>query len=144
MILSLIGAGALSDSLIRRGVNVTRVRKFMQCGGLIASALCLLTTRFAHSPPAALTILIGASAALGIASCGFVAGNLDIAPRHSGLMVGFSNTLGQIPGLIGVAVTGWLVDVTGTYSAAFVLAASVSIVGAALFAWLFEARPLAE
>jgi hypothetical protein len=43
-----------------------------------------------------------------------------------------------------VAVTGWLVDVTGTYSAAFGLAAAVSVAGAALFACLFDARPLAE
>lgn len=144
MILALNGGGALSDHLIGLGVSVTRVRKLMQCGGLNAAALFLLATRFAHSPAAALAILIGASAALGVASCGFVPGNLDIAPRHSALMVGFSNTLGQTPGLIGVAVTGWLVDVTGTYNAAFVLAATVSVAGAGIFAWLFEARPLVE
>jgi hypothetical protein len=34
-------------------------------------------------------------------------------------MVGLSNTISQIPGIVGVAVTGWLVDITGTYSAAF-------------------------
>jgi hypothetical protein len=44
--------------------------------------------------------------------------------------------------VIGVAVTGWLVDVTGTYSAAFLLAASVSVLGAAVFAIFFEAGEL--
>jgi hypothetical protein len=29
-------------------------------------------------------------------------------------MVGFTNTIGQIPGIIGAAVKGWLVDITGT------------------------------
>jgi MFS transporter, ACS family, solute carrier family 17 (sodium-dependent inorganic phosphate cotransporter), other len=144
MILALNGAGALSDHLIHRGLSVTHVRKLMQCGGLIASAFFLLATRFAHSPVAALAILIAATSALGVASCGFVAGNLDIAPRHSALMVGFSNTLGQTPGLIGVAVTGWLIDITGTYNTAFVLAATISIAGAGLFALLFEARPLTD
>lgn len=57
-------------------------------------------------------------------------------------MVGFTNTIGQIPGIIGVAVTGWLVDITGTYSAAFVLAAAISVAGAAVFGSLFNARPL--
>jgi ACS family sodium-dependent inorganic phosphate cotransporter len=144
MILALNGAGALSDHLIHRGLSVTHVRKLMQCGGLIASAFFLLATRFAHSPVAALAILIAATSALGVASCGFVAGNLDIAPRHSALMVGFSNTLGQTPGLIGVAVTGWLIDITGTYNTAFVLAATISIAGAGLFALLFEAQPLTD
>ena len=43
----------------------------------------------------------------------------------------------------GVAVTGWLVDVTGTYSAAFVLTAMVSAAGALMFGFLFDARPIA-
>jgi MFS family permease len=67
-------------------------------------------------------------------------GNLDIAPRHGAVMVGFSNTIGQIPGIVGVAVTGWLIDVTGTYSAAFVLATAVSALGALVFGCLFNAR----
>jgi ACS family sodium-dependent inorganic phosphate cotransporter len=135
-------AASLSDSLIRRGASVTNVRKLMQCGGLIASAACLVATRGAHTPVAALLLLIGATGALGCTWCGFAPGNLDIAPRHSAVLVGFSNTIGQIPGIVGVAVTGWLVDVTGSYSAAFVLAASVSALGALLFGCLFNARPL--
>jgi cyanate permease len=41
-------------------------------------------------------------------------------------------------------VTGWLVDVTGTYSAAFVLAAIVSAGAALIFGLLFDARPLVD
>jgi MFS transporter, ACS family, solute carrier family 17 (sodium-dependent inorganic phosphate cotransporter), other len=120
------------------------VRKLMQCGGLIASAGFLLASRAAHSPAAALALLIGATAALGVTWCGFAPGILDIAPRHCGVMVGFTNTIGQIPGIIGVAVTGWLVDITGTYSAAFVFAAAISVAGAVVFGSLFNARPLIE
>jgi MFS family permease len=135
-------AELLSDRMIRGGVNVTSVRKLMQCGGLIASAGFLLATRGAHNPAAALMLLIGATAALGVTWCGFAPGVLDIAPRHRGVMVGFTNTLGQIPGIIGVGATGWLVDITGTYSAAFVLAAAISFTGALVFGSLFSARPL--
>jgi MFS transporter, ACS family, solute carrier family 17 (sodium-dependent inorganic phosphate cotransporter), other len=59
-------------------------------------------------------------------------------------MVGFSNTIGQIPGIVGVAVTGWLIDMTRTYSAAFVLVAAVSALGALVFGCLFNARPLVD
>ena len=135
---------SLSDRMIRDGASVTNVRKLMQCGGLIASAGFLLATRAAHSPAAALMLLIGATAALGVTWCGFAPGILDIAPRHCGVMVGFTNTIGQIPGIIGVAVTGWLVDITGTYSAAFVSAAVISVSGAVVFGSLFNARPLIE
>jgi len=41
-------------------------------------------------------------------------------------------------------VTGWLVDVTGTYAAAFVLAAAVSVAGALAFGLLAEARPIVD
>jgi len=43
-----------------------------------------------------------------------------------------------------VAVTGWLVDRTGTYFAGFALAAGVSAVGALVFGLLFEARPFEQ
>jgi hypothetical protein len=39
-----------------------------------------------------------------------------------------------IPGIIGVAVTGWLVEATGAYASAFVLAAAINVVGAII--WL--------
>jgi ACS family sodium-dependent inorganic phosphate cotransporter len=135
-------AAAASDRMIRRGANVTSVRKLMQCGGLLSSAAFMLVTRGANTPAAALLLLVGATASLGITWCGFGPGNLDIAPRHGGVMVGFTNTVCQIPGIVGVGITGWLVDATGTYSAAFALAAAISVLGALVFASLFDARPL--
>jgi ACS family sodium-dependent inorganic phosphate cotransporter len=56
------------------------------------------------------------------------------------VVYGFSNTFATIPGIVGVAVTGWLVDVTGTYSAAFALAAAVSVLGALVFGFFFDSR----
>jgi len=69
---------------------------------------------------------------------------LDVAPRHGAVLFGFGNTFATIPGIVGVAVTGWLVDVTGTYSAAFVLTAIVSAAGALIFGLLFDARPIID
>ena len=108
--------GSVSDRMIRGGMSITKVRKIMQCGGLILSGLFLLATHGAHTPAMALILLMGALAALGFTWCGFAPGILDVAPRHSGLLVGYSNTIGQIPGIIGVAVTGWLVDMTAPIS----------------------------
>jgi ACS family sodium-dependent inorganic phosphate cotransporter len=136
--------GSVSDRMIRGGTSVTTMRKIMQCGGLITSGLFLLATRGVHTPSIALILLIGAMAALGFTWCGYAAGILDVAPRHSGLLMGYTNTIGQIPGIIGVAVTGWLVDVTGTYTAAFVLAAAISLVGAMVFGLFFNALPVVE
>jgi len=137
-------AGSTSDRMIRRGVSVTLTRKVMQCTGLLLSAALLLLLRDAHSPAVALVLLCGATGALGGAYSGFAPNALDLAPRHSALLFGFSNTFATIPGVVGVAVTGWLVEVTGTYSAAFLLTAAVSLMGALVYAVFFEARAVVE
>jgi len=137
-------AGSVSDRMIRRGVSVAFTRKVMQCAGLLGSAALLLALRDVHSPSLALVLLCGATGALGGAYSGFAPNALDLAPRHSALVFGFSNTFATIPGIVGVAVTGWLVQVTGTYSAAFVLTAGVSLVGALVYALFFDARAVVE
>jgi ACS family sodium-dependent inorganic phosphate cotransporter len=143
MLASTIVGGSLSDRLISRGVGVTFVRKLMQCAGLLLSALFLLSARDAHSPATALVLLCAATGALGLTWCGFAPGIIDVAPRRAvAILGGFSNSIATIPGIVGVAVTGWLVDLTGTYSAAFVLTAAVSVAGALVFGLCFNARPL--
>jgi MFS transporter, ACS family, solute carrier family 17 (sodium-dependent inorganic phosphate cotransporter), other len=120
--------------MIAYGASGTLVRKLMQCTGQLASAALLPAPPMAHSP----------GAALALTWCGFAPGNLDIAPRHGGGIVGFTNSIGQIAGISGVAVTGWIVDVTGTHPAAFALAAALSVACAAVFALLYTARPFTE
>jgi len=137
-------AAPLSDRLVRRGTGVTLVRKLMQCTGLALSAALLLAARDVESPAAALAVLCGATGALGLTWLGYAPGLIDLAPRHSALLVGFSNTIATLPGIFGVAVTGWLVEVTGTYAAPFALTAAVSAAGAVAFAALFSSRPLVD
>ena len=64
---------------------------------------------------------------------GFAVNSFDIAPRHADVIWGMSNTAGTVPGIIGIAVTGWLIDRTGSYSAPFFLTAAVGLVGAVVY-----------
>jgi ACS family sodium-dependent inorganic phosphate cotransporter len=48
--------------------------------------------------------------------------------------MGIMNTAGTLPGVIGVAVAGYLVDVTGGYTATFVLAAVINMFGVCVWA----------
>jgi ACS family sodium-dependent inorganic phosphate cotransporter len=130
--------------MIQRGVSVTTTRKLMQCGGLVLSAGFLVALHEAHSPGWALALLCGSTGALACTYAGYMSGYLDVAPRHGALLFGFGNTFATIPGIVGVAVTGWLVDVTGSYSAGFVLTAIVSAAGALIFGLLFDARPIVD
>jgi ACS family sodium-dependent inorganic phosphate cotransporter len=75
-----------------------------------------------------------ASTLLGSAvAAGFICNHLDIAPRHAGALMGLSNTAGTIPGVIGVTFSGWLVDVTGSWSIVFLVAAGIKLFGLAFF-----------
>ena len=47
--------------------------------------------------------------------------------------MGLSNTAGTIPGVIGVTFSGWLVDVTGSWSIVFLVAAGLKVFGLAFF-----------
>jgi ACS family sodium-dependent inorganic phosphate cotransporter len=135
-------AASVSDAWLRRGASLTSTRKVMQCAGLVGSAAFLVATRDVHSPGLALALLCGATGALGCAWSGYAPNGLDLSPRHAAQIFGLSNTIATIPGIVGVAVTGWLLDVTGTYASAFLLTAVVSGVGAVAYALLFDATPI--
>jgi MFS transporter, ACS family, solute carrier family 17 (sodium-dependent inorganic phosphate cotransporter), other len=134
----------VADRLIAHGVSTTATRKWMQCTGLVVSAAFLLALQGVQSSTTALLLVCAATGALALTWCGYAPGIIDVAPRHSALVNGFSNTVGTIPGIVGVAITGWLLDVTGTYSAAFILTAAVSVSSAIFFAVSFNARPLID
>jgi len=56
------------------------------------------------------------TAALGTASlslCGLYCNHADLSPRYAPFLLGMTNTIGALPGIIGVAVTGAILDATG-------------------------------
>jgi ACS family sodium-dependent inorganic phosphate cotransporter len=126
-------AAVLADKAIARGAPVVLVRKLIVGIGLIGFATFLVLVRNVHAPALALTLVCAATAALGIGWSGFAANMLDIAPRHGAVLIGVSNTLATIPGVAGVAITGWLLDRTGTYAATFLLTAAIAIGGALIY-----------
>ena len=129
--------------MIRRGHQRDRdtqgdaVRRAAAVGGLPAG-----DARVRNRPRRRWCCCAARPAALGFTWSGYACNALDIAPRHSTWLVGFSNTIATIPGIVGVAITGWLVDVTGTYSAPFVLTASIAVLGAFVYTVFFNAQPL--
>ncbi len=137
-------AAAASGALLRRGVSLTNTRKLMQAVGLLGSASLLVLIGQVHTPTMAVALLCGAAGALGFAWSGYAPNLIDLVPRHSSLLGAFSNTIATVPGIIAVSITGWLVDVTGTYTAAFVLTAAVGLIGALVFVRFGSARAIIE
>jgi MFS transporter, ACS family, solute carrier family 17 (sodium-dependent inorganic phosphate cotransporter), other len=131
---ALLVGGAFGDALIARGGRPLNVRRMLSAAGLAGTTLGLLLLPLAQSAHVALVITCVATAALGLACAGFTSVPLDVTPRHAPVLVGASNTLATLPGIAGVAITGWLLDVTHTYTPTFLLTAAVAACGALVLA----------
>ncbi|MGO8803549.1 ACS family MFS transporter [Candidatus Binatus sp.] len=118
-------SGWLADALIARGLGVGTVRKSMQTAAFAIGAISLLAVPAAGSPATAVALLAVAASANGISSAAFGVNHLDVAPTYAGILMGISNTIATIPGIIGVAATGLIVQATRSFSAVFILIAAV-------------------
>ena len=126
-------AGHIADGMLRRGRHATFVRKLMQSISLFGSAAFLLLLPFAPSAAVGMVILCCATGALAFSMAGFAVNCFDIAPRHASVVWGISNTFATVPGIVGVATTGWLVQRTGSYAAAFLVTAAIAATGGVVF-----------
>ena len=126
-------AGWAADALLARGRSATFVRRLMQCTALLGSAAFMIAVQYASSATMGLVLLCGAAGALGLCLAGFGSNAFDLSPRYADVIWGISNTGGTLPGVFGVAITGWLVDRTGNYAAPFLLTAALAVGGALVF-----------
>ena len=124
----------LADGLLRRGRSVTFVRKLMQSIGFFGAAAALLAIGQVHTVPLAIGLMCVALGLGSFALSGFASNHLDIAPRYAGALMGLSNTAGTLPGVIGVAVTGYILEATGSWPVVLGIAAGLYVAGG--IAWL--------
>lgn len=133
----------VADGLIKRGTSVSVVRKIMQVSGLLGASGFMLLITLPSSPAGAVALISGALGALGLTWAGFGPNHLEIAPRHADILIGFTNTAGTVPGIIGVAITGWLLDLSGgSYVSVFMLAAGISTAGAIVWLLFSSSEPI--
>ena len=135
---------ALADELLRRGARRIVVRKSMQAIGLLGAAAALFAARYGQGVAQAIGIMCLALGSLAFCYSGFGPNQLDIAPAHADVLFGITNTLATLPGIFGVAITGWLVDLTHSYTATFVLAATINVIGTIVWLLFAAATPVVE
>ncbi|MBP2657607.1 MAG: putative transporter [Firmicutes bacterium] len=126
--------GMLSDTLIKRGMSVTKARKGVIIGGhLIASTIVFAV--YTDSPVIAIVLMTIAVAAESAASTMLLVATAEVAPKKvSGAVIGFVNTAGGLAGIVAPVITGFLLSITGNFQQAF-LVSSIFIIIAALTMW---------
>jgi len=121
--------GWAADHFVRRGADITIVRKAAMGAG--------------HAPVAAGVLACGAAdprisfaglVVMGIGS-GFVGPNIYVfaqtlaGPSMAGKWTGLQTCVGNIAGIVVGPLTGWIVDRTGRFGAAFSVCAGIEVFG---------------
>jgi MFS transporter, ACS family, solute carrier family 17 (sodium-dependent inorganic phosphate cotransporter), other len=120
-------SGVLADRMLASGRSAGFVRKLLQTLGTGGSAIFLMMLPQVTSATTGVLVMCCASGTLGLCQAAFPANGFDIAPRYADVIWGISNTFATIPGIIGVAATGWLVDRTGSYNTPFLVTAGIGL-----------------
>jgi ACS family sodium-dependent inorganic phosphate cotransporter len=126
-------AGAVADRMLRAGRSATFVRKLMQTLGLTLGGIFLSMLPSAASLTAAVIITTCSAGTFALCFAGYAPNGFDVSPRYADIIWGLSNTVGTLPGIFGVYLTGWMVDRTGTFAAPFYVTTGVSFLGALVF-----------
>lgn len=69
----------------------------------------------------------------GFSMSGYLSNMLDLAPRHTGALMGISNTVATLPGVFGNVLAGMLLESTGSYAWTFAIPVVLAIAGLMAF-----------
>ncbi|XP_018398556.1 PREDICTED: solute carrier family 17 member 9 [Cyphomyrmex costatus] len=123
---------ALSE-IIRTNFSVTVTRKTIQtiCFVIQIGSLIFLTkVEYFETAILCLALIIGGS---GFHNNAIAVNPSDLAPKHSGSVFGLMNTVGAVPGFLGVYFSGHILHMTHSWSAVFLLIAVIDVVGCIMF-----------
>ncbi len=140
---TLIG-GWTSDAWVRSGANPTRVRKIYLAGGLFLCGLAMIPAALVSNSSAAVAWLTASCLSLGLYTSNVWAVTQTLAgPEAAGRWSGIQNAIGNLGGVVSPLLTGLVVDRTGSFLVAFLLASAVLAAGAACYLFLLgDIRPI--
>jgi MFS transporter, ACS family, D-galactonate transporter len=132
----LLGAGCaavsgwLADRWIRAGASPTKARKAFAAGPPVCVAILLALCATA-APTVSVVLLLAAMAFFGVSSSNIYAISQRLAgPEAAGRWVGFQNGFGNVSGAVVPVVTGLVLERTGHFAWAFLIAAGVELLAA--------------
>ncbi|XP_051858473.1 vesicular glutamate transporter 1 isoform X2 [Drosophila albomicans] len=141
--------GMLADHLRKNGIlSTTNVRKLFNCGGFGMEGLFFLFVAHSSTATGAMFALTCGVAFSGFAISGYNVNHLDIAPRYASILMGLSNGIGTLAGIIVPYALDGLIqrNPTGCWTTVFTLAACVHLVGCSFYGIFAsgELQPWAE
>ena len=103
-------SGYLADTIRADGkLSTTSIRKLFTCGAYLGQALFMSLTALIMTRGTSTTFLSLALGLGGLTWAGFGVNHLDVAPKYAAILMGISNTVGTIPGILCPSLTGAIV-----------------------------------
>lgn len=132
--------GWFSDWVSARGFQEGQVRKALMAYSMAMAAAAVFGLAYASSTSSLIfwLMVFAIGAGPGGSNCYAIA-QMFAGPRASGSWVGAMNGIGNCSGIVGPLMTGAIIDGTGSYLAAFLLAGTISSFGA-LWWWFVIPR----
>ncbi|XP_035201693.1 sodium-dependent phosphate transport protein 3-like [Oxyura jamaicensis] len=126
-------AGLLADFLLaQRVLGTAAVRKlFSALGMLLPSVFLVVVPYIGCSSTAAVVLLTLALTIISMTGAGININHIDIAPRYAGFLLGVTNTVGIVSGIIAPTAVGLLIsqDLQAGWRDAFFMAAALNVFG---------------
>ncbi|NTY40089.1 MULTISPECIES: MFS transporter [Burkholderia cepacia complex] len=125
--------GAISDALYRLTGNLLLSRRIVLVTCLLGAGACVAIAGTVQSTQGAVALMSVSLFFLYVTGAIYWAIVQDVVhPTRVGGVSGFLHCMGSLSGVIGPAVTGFIVERSGSFAAAFVLAGAIALAGAVL------------
>jgi MFS transporter, ACS family, D-galactonate transporter len=128
--------GWLADTWIARGASVTLVRKTICAAGMVGCAVFLYVVGLPDPRYSAAAIVLAVMCYAALASNHWAISQTLAGPAAAGRWVGFQNFFGNLSGIVAPTITGYVVDRTGHFFWAFVIASGVALASAASYVFI--------
>lgn len=139
-----LSSGYVADKLLARGLSPIASRKWPICIGLVCAAAFTVPAAYTPSLFWAIVFISGAMYFVNLASGGSWALASVAAPRRLVASLGsLQNFGGYLGGSLAPIITGMIVDRTGSFVYALLIAAGVALAGAVAYILLVRA-PIAD
>jgi ACS family hexuronate transporter-like MFS transporter len=112
-----------SDYLLKTTGSLRVARSYLIAGTQFVAALAVIPVAFGVSLPVAIACISLAVAASMGANAAYFAVNTDVVPRLSATGSGIMDFTFALAGFIAPALTGWVLDIRGSFADGFVLMA---------------------
>lgn len=125
--------GRLGDILLAQGYSTLQVRQICNTVGFVSAAVFLFSLRFVSTIAPVVGLLSLALFCLRGSHAGFWVNMIDIAPHHVAHVMGLSNTMANLTGVIGNVITGYILEVSDSWNTVFGITSGLLLFGAIFF-----------